>query len=61
MARGSLFLSARVLATPWLSLTNVTGQPSLTLRAGFDEGKLITLDRALEVALDVVDERPSLG
>ena len=80
---------------PMLSLTNFTGQPSLTLRAGFDEikprplfnhpendsdetlhriprsvtlwsnlfdeGKLITVGRALEAALDVVDERPSLG
>ena len=80
---------------PMLSLTNFTGQPSLTLRAGFDEikprslfnhpendsdetlhriprsvtlwsnlfeeGKLITAGRALEAALDVVDERPSLA
>lgn len=80
---------------PMLSLTNFTGQPSLTLRAGFDElksrplfnhpendtdetlhrvprsitlwsglfeeGKLISVARALEVALGVVQERPNLG
>ena len=80
---------------PMLSLTNFTGQPSLTLRAGFEEitprslfdhpendtdetlhriprsvtlwsslfeeGKLITAGRALEVALGVANERPPLG
>jgi Asp-tRNA(Asn)/Glu-tRNA(Gln) amidotransferase A subunit family amidase len=80
---------------PMLSLTNFTGQPSLALRAGFEdleprplfghpenethdtryrvprsvslwsglfqEGKLITLGRALEAALGVADEWPSLG
>jgi Asp-tRNA(Asn)/Glu-tRNA(Gln) amidotransferase A subunit family amidase len=78
-----------------LSLTNLTGQPSLALRAGFEdlqprplfghpenethdtryrvprsvslwsglfqEGKLITLGRALEAALGVANEWPSLG
>jgi Asp-tRNA(Asn)/Glu-tRNA(Gln) amidotransferase A subunit family amidase len=80
---------------PMLSLTNLTGQPSLALRAGFEdlqprplfghpenethdtryrvprsvslwsglfqEGKLITLGRALEAALGVANEWPSLG
>ncbi len=80
---------------PMLSLTNFTGQPCLTLRAGFEEitprslfnhpendtdetlhriprsvtlwsslfeeGKLITVGRALEVALGVANERPPLG
>jgi Asp-tRNA(Asn)/Glu-tRNA(Gln) amidotransferase A subunit family amidase len=79
---------------PMLSLTNFTGQPSLTLRAGFEdvrtrslfdhpendtdetlhrvprsvtlwsslfeEGKLVNVGRALEVALGVADERPPL-
>jgi Asp-tRNA(Asn)/Glu-tRNA(Gln) amidotransferase A subunit family amidase len=81
--------------TPMLSLTNFTGQPSLALRAGFEEitprplfdhpendtdetlhriprsvslwanlfeeGKLITVGRALEAALGVVNERPPLN
>jgi Asp-tRNA(Asn)/Glu-tRNA(Gln) amidotransferase A subunit family amidase len=80
--------------TPMLSLTNYTGQPSLALRAGFEEitprplfnhpendtdetlhriprsvslwanlfeeGKLITVGRALEAELGVVNERPPL-
>jgi len=96
----SFFAQADVIfgpsfGTPMLSLTNFTGQPSLTLRAGFeeitprplfnhpendddetlhriprsvtfwsnlfDEGKLITAGRALEVALGVVNERPTLA
>jgi len=81
--------------TPMLSLTNFTGQPCLTMRAGFEEitprslfehaendtdetlhriprsvtlwsnlfeeGKLITVGRALEVALGVAEERPELS
>jgi len=80
---------------PMLSLTNFTGQPSLAVRAGFEEitsralfghpendtdetryrvprsvslwsglfqeGKLITVGRALEAALGVANERPTLG
>jgi len=80
---------------PMLSLTNFTGQPCLTLRAGFEdartrslfdhpendtdetlyrvprsvtlwsslfeEGKLVRVGRALEVALGVANERPSLA
>jgi Asp-tRNA(Asn)/Glu-tRNA(Gln) amidotransferase A subunit family amidase len=81
--------------TPMLSLTNFTGQPCLTMRAGFEEitprslfdhpendtdetlhriprsvtlwsnlfeeGRLITVGRALEAALEIADERPELG
>ena len=80
---------------PMLRLTNFTGQPSLAIRAGFEEitprplfnhpendtdetlhrvprsvslwsnlfqeGKLIAVGRALEGALDVVNERPTLS
>lgn len=80
---------------PMLSLTNFTGQPCITLRAGFEEitprslfnhpendtdetlhriprsvtlwsnlfeeGKLITVGRALEGELDVASERPPLS
>jgi len=80
---------------PMLTLTNFTGQPSLALRAGFEEitprslfehpendtdetlhriprsvslwsnlfeeGKLITVGRALEAELGVVNERPTLS
>lgn len=81
--------------TPMLTLTNYTGQPGLTVRAGFEErtsrglfghpenetdpalhrvptsvslwsnlfqeGKLVTVGRALEAELGVVNERPPLG
>ncbi|MDH3990121.1 MAG: amidase, partial [Gammaproteobacteria bacterium] len=81
--------------TPMLSLTNFTGQPSLAIRAGFeeitprslfdnpendtdetlhriprsvslwanlfDEGKMISVGRALEAELGVVAERPTLS
>ena len=81
--------------TPMLSLTNLTGQPSLALRAGFEEatprplynhpendndqtlyrvprsvclwsnlfeeGKILTVGRALEAALGVAAERPDLS
>ena len=81
--------------TPMLSLTNYTGQPCLTVRAGFEEltprslyghpenetdetlhrvptsvslwsslfqeGKLVTVGRALEAELGVVTEKPTLG
>ncbi|MEE3237223.1 MAG: amidase, partial [Pseudomonadota bacterium] len=81
--------------TPMLSLTNYTGQPCLTVRAGFEklkprslyghpenetdetlhrvptsvslwsslfqEGKLVTVGRALEAELGVVAEKPTLG
>lgn len=81
--------------TPMLSLTNFTGQPCLTMRAGFEditprslfdhpendtdetlhriprsvtlwsnlfeEGRLITVGRALEAALEIANERPELG
>jgi len=81
--------------TPMLSLTNFTGQPCITMRAGFEEitprslfehpendtdetlhriprsvtlwsslfeeGKLITVGRALEAVLGVADERPDLS
>ena len=80
---------------PMLSLTNFTGQPSLAVRAGFEElkprplfghpendtdetlyrvprsvslwsnlfeeGKLITVGRALEAALSITSQRPPLG
>mgnify|MGYP001826661367 FL=1 len=80
---------------PMLTMTNFTGQPSIAVRAGFeeitprplfghpendtdqtlhriprsvslwsnlfDEGKLITVARALEAELGVVGERPDLG
>ena len=80
--------------TPMLSLTNLTGQPGLALRAGFEEitprplfdhpendndetlyriprsvslwsnlfeeGKILTVGRALEAALGVAAERPNL-
>jgi len=80
---------------PMLTLTNFTGQPSLAIRAGFEEitprslfehpendtdetlhriprsvslwsnlfeeGKLITVGRALEAELGVVNERPTLS
>jgi len=81
--------------TPMLSLTNLTGQPCLAMRAGFEEartrplfghpenednptlyrvprsislmsnlfgeGKIFTVGRALEAALDVADERPPIA
>jgi Asp-tRNA(Asn)/Glu-tRNA(Gln) amidotransferase A subunit family amidase len=81
--------------TPMLSVTNFTGQPGLTIRAGFEEitsrslfgqpendtdstlhrvprsvslwselfeeGKLVTVGRALEAELGVAHERPPLG
>ena len=81
--------------SPMLSLTNFTGQPCLTMRAGFEEittrslfdhpendtdetlhriprsvtlwsnlfeeGKLVTVGRALETTLGSANERPSLG
>ena len=80
---------------PMLTMTNFTGQPSIAVRAGFEEitprplfdhpendtdetlhriprsvslwsnlfeeGKLITVARALEAELGVAGERPDLG
>jgi len=64
-------------AGPMLVVTNNTGHPSLTFRAGFDkpdqprgvtiwghlfdEGTIVRLGMALERALDVWDRRPPIG